>query len=266
MKIRLFILCLLLASKIEAQELSRKDFERVSILSINDTMILNLASYGKPIYVYKDSNQIKFKCGVRNSIIEYPINYGLLSGIDRGEFGGGLYYRPNNRNSDSFIVNNNNKPFLKEGQCDLFIKPTSPICKKLEGSVKVISDNVKSIFTFKKELYVMCGLMHLSTSLGTLYKLNYDTSGIQYTEFLNLGEAPFVHQVYNGSIYLLLDTKFCKLKSDFSYEVISSNMIWNSLNPNSLEFGDSNTVFIGVQGGFVIMSLNNGQYEFYKVK
>lgn len=63
--------------------------------------------------------------------------------------------------------------------------------------------NIKSIFEYKGELFFLESLEHMYLNTGSLYKIEYDGTGISIKECLNLKECPISYFIFNEILYVI---------------------------------------------------------------
>lgn len=115
--------------------------------------------------------------------ITIQLNDGYIQGYNRGEWGGGLLFKP--YESDSLLL--------------------------------LIEDNIKSIYPVKDGFIVIAGLAHMSRDRGAIYCIHRDMNGIFITcKLHDLPSSPKESQVLtNDEIQLILRNK--------EYYILKSN-------------------------------------------
>jgi len=158
------------------------------------------------------------------------LSNGTLIGINRGEWGGQLTFKP------------------------------SDTTKKI---VEIKKGNIKFIFSFKDNVYFIEGLAHLSMSSGALYELENINDSFTFKKLIDFEDAPEAIEIFQDKILIATHENFYVIK-DFKKELIFQDTFWSSLYPNSIAALDDKNVFIGMRGGIVKLDLTTKTLKFYK--
>ncbi|MDJ1470822.1 hypothetical protein [Xanthocytophaga flava] len=165
----------------------------------------------------------------RNST-ELKIPKGMLVGVDHGEWGGKLIFKPT---------------------------------LKTKESVEIKSGNIQFIFSFQDKIYFIEGLAHLSISEGSLYELSISNQKFTYRKILDFEDAPEAFTIYRDRLLIVTHKNFYLLK-DFKKKLIFKDAFWQTLYPNSIAAIDEQTIYIGLRGGIVRLDLVKKTMKFYK--
>jgi len=157
---------------------------------------------------------------------------GTLVGINRGEWGGQLTF-----------------------------KPSDPTKKAID----IKSGNIKFIFEFKNKIYFIEGLAHMTYSGGAIFEL--DTTGYKFTftKLVDFDDAPEAFTIYKDKFLIATHENFYIVKN-FKKERVFKETFWSSLYPNSIAVLDDKNVFIGIRSGIVKLDLIDQSLTFYKYK
>lgn len=155
---------------------------------------------------------------------------GSLKGVDHGEFGGSLTFRPDDNSIQPVVI--------KEG-------------------------NVKFVFSYKNKIYFIEGLAHADYSGGALYELTRNGNNFSYTKLLDFEDAPEAFTIYEGQFLIVAHESFYIVK-DLKVERLFKHAFWTGLYPNSIAAFDEENVFIGMRGGIVKLDLTEDKVVFYK--
>lgn len=155
---------------------------------------------------------------------------GMLKGVNNGEWGGELFYEPDNVDS---------------------------------LNVRIKKGNIVYIFEQQDSLYFIEGLAHLFTSTGTVFQLYRSGNTFRYRKVLDLDDAPEVFLRKGSTLYIAGSGSFYLLKG-LQKVVLFEKLFWRGLYPNSLVALDDNTVFVGIRSGFVRLDLKERKATFYK--
>jgi len=161
---------------------------------------------------------------------ELRLPNGILTGIDKGEWGGSLTFN----------------------STDSTIKP-----------VEIKSGNIKFIFKFKDNIYFIEGLAHMSFREGALYELETTNDSFIYKKLLDFVDAPEAFTIYRDKFLIATHENFYVVK-DFKKELVFKDTFWRSLYPNSIAVIDDKSVFLGIRSGIVMLDLTTKTMKFYK--
>lgn len=163
---------------------------------------------------------------------ELKIEGGTLVGIDRGEWGGQLSFKPEDTTKKSVAI--------KRG-------------------------NIKFIFKFKDKIYFIEGLAHMSYSGGALFELNTTSKHFTFTKLVDFNDAPEAFAIYNGKFLIATYENFY-IVQDFKKELVFKEVFWSGLYPNSIAVIDDKNVFLGMRSGIVRLNLATKTMKFYMYK
>lgn len=163
---------------------------------------------------------------------QLKITKGTLIGLDHGEWGGKLLFKP---------------------------------ASKIKKSIEIKSGNIKFIFLFQDKIYFIEGIAHLSISEGALYKLNISGGKFTYQKIVDFEDSPQAFTVYRDSLLIATFQNFYLVK-DSKKELVFKDTFWRSLYPNSIATVDGRNVFLGIRGGIVQLDLVTKTMKFYKPK
>lgn len=180
---------------------------------------------------------------------ELKTKQGVFIGVDHGEWGGSLYFYPNEKNTLE-----ESEPNKKEG---------FTFCRN-EYLVK--EGNTPFIFEFLGKLYFTNGLTHMGFDDGELFELHIvDNNEIFYRLIGDLHSCP--------SQVLMLDNKvlFVTFKSLILFEnnnltTLIEHSVFSGTYPNSIVSYDEGNIFVGMRGGYLKVDLIANNFIFYKYK
>jgi len=155
---------------------------------------------------------------------------GILTGIDRGEWGGKLLFEPSN--------------------------------KKLK-TIEIKDGNIKGIFNFQGKIYFIEGLAHMSFSFGALYELDRNGDKFSYKKLIDFEDAPEAFTTYRDEMLVATHSNFYIVRN-FQKELIFKDAFWYSLYPNSIAALNDQNIFMGIRGGIVKIDLTDKTFKFYK--
>ncbi len=188
-------------------------------------------NYSNDDYLVKNikNNLVIEKTKYRNNS-ELIISNGKLFGSNGGEWGGELFFIPNNKE-------------LKK--------------------IKIKDGNIVDIFKFQNKIYFIEGLAHLSISEGALYELEINNNTFNFEKLIDFEDAPAAITTYKNKIYVASHQNFYEVEN-FQKKKIFGNEFWTSLYPNSIAIFNEENVFIGMRSGFARINLKNKKINFYR--
>lgn len=212
-----------------SQEYTSKDFVEIKLPKVNSKEWFELNYSRNEIKVSTDNGIIKMTKAGKDQDAILDINDGQLIGTDHGEWGGKIEF---------LLKGTNDKRLIKEG-------------------------NVKFIFRFNNEIYFIEGLAHLSTSKGTMYRLDKSNATYSPVKVIEFEDAPEAMSVFGDNIYIACHESFFIVK-DLNKEAIFKDTFWISLYPNSLVVIDENNVYLGLRGGYAKLDIAKKNIRFFK--
>lgn len=144
-------------------------------------------------------------------------------GVDRGEFGGGLYL--NEYKQDE-------KPFF--------------------------SANIKALIPINDDLYIISGTAHMNFSGGAIHVIrNYKvpTTPIQITLLPDAPSAILIKKSWNGSEQIIMagHSSLMEFTPDSQIQIIAFKAFWRGLYPSSIvEYNKS--YYIGIRSGVAVVT------------
>ncbi|HAO07548.1 MAG TPA: hypothetical protein DCQ50_11250 [Chryseobacterium sp.] len=163
---------------------------------------------------------------------ELKIRGGTLVGINRGEFGGQLTFKPTDTTKKSINI--------KRG-------------------------NIKFIFNFQNKVYFIEGLAHMGYSGGAIFELNITNNNFTFTKLVDFDDAPEAFTIYKDKFLIATHENFY-IVQDFKKELIFKETFWSGLYPNSIAAIDDKNVFVGIRSGIVKLDLTTKTMKFYRYK
>jgi hypothetical protein len=218
------------------------------------------------IHVSFANGKLLLKKQERNSsIVTKESKDGTLIGVDNGEFGGGLYYKPNDTTKKYIEVNGSIKQAKDDAFGEHLYSLERPSRENITGKIPVKYGNIQDIFFFNEKLFSLEGLAHLGTSEGAIYELDVAKDKISYKEVLRLTDAPMAYALNDGAIYLATFERFYIIRN-LKLKLIADKLFWQSLYPNSVAVKDSKHIYVGMRAGYAIINTHNRKIVFYRLK
>jgi hypothetical protein len=161
---------------------------------------------------------------------ELKIASGTLLGIDNGEWGGQLTFKP---------------------------EDTS------KKSIEIKGGNIKFIFNFRGKTYFIEGLAHMGYNGGAIFELETTNNKFTFTKLVDFDDAPMAFAIYKDKFLIATFENFY-IVEDFKKELVFEKTFWRGLAPNSIAVLDDKNVFIGITSGIIKLDLTEKILKFYK--
>jgi len=200
----------------------------------------------------------------RSNTTTFALKDGELLGVDNGEWGGGLYFKPADTTRKTFFINGrpgptSNDPF----RGGLMIPKSNPLNERLKGRFLIARGNVKFIFPYQNSLFYMTGLAHMGLNSGALYRLGLQKDSFTVSMEEDFGEEPEAMTIYNDTIYIVTYEGFCMVNQR-GKEQVFTKLFWGGLYPGSIAIADEHHIYIGMRGGYSVIDLPARQLKFYQ--
>ncbi len=250
-----------------AQDYSLKDFIACPIpkrLS-KEWYEFNRASDRKFIFSLKNGKiQIdKFKS---NSNVIFDIPNGKLIGINKGEWGGGLFFKAKDSTKQFFVNGKNMNEIRPNSFISLMYDENDPLAKILKESKRIKGGNVSFIFKFNDSICFMGGLAHMGDNYGNLYKLQSTDNSFIISKAIKLGSSPDAMYIYKDILYIAGNKGFYMIDKNWQVTTVFDELFWQGLRPTSVLVLDKKNVFVTIVGGYVKINPENKKMTLYKAK
>ena len=163
------------------------------------------------------------------------VSDGFLVGLNKGEFGGGLYFIETD-GLDGYEIAN----FL----------------------------NIRSIFEYNSRYFSIEGLAHLGGQRGQIIEIFKEDKLWRHKSITRLVEAPALIADYGKEKIIITSQYILKFGQDFKItEILKSPMYWGILYPSSI-IVDKNDVYLAMRKGVLKIKAFNTlpEYEWYVPK
>jgi hypothetical protein len=157
---------------------------------------------------------------------------GYLVGLNKGEFGGGLY----------------------------FIKPDG-----LDGYEMAGYLNIHNIFEYNSKYFAIEGLAHLGGQRGQIIEIFKEDTVWKYKSLTSLMEAPKLITDYKNEKVIVTSQYVLKFGNDFKVsEILKSPIYWGMLYPSSILI-EKNDLYLAMRQGVLKIKQFNStpEYEWY---
>jgi len=271
LQLHFFILACItgISFKVAAQNIPLSDFEETEIPAPYTTAWYPLNNSKTSFTVSIINKKLNVSKARRSDRIEYDLKEGKLYAINNGEFGGGLYYKPNDTTIKQIYVNGNlqdktvpmgNKIPMLAG-----VQYNEDRFGFLNGAIYLSHGNYQKIFSFNNSVYIQSGTTHMGFIEGNFSKLTKDQTGFTITSMLDMDDCPMAFCIFKNTIYLAGFKSF-RIINNWKDKIVKQDLFWQTLNPNSVAVSNAQTVYIGIRSGFVQLNSITGEIKFYKYK
>jgi len=195
--------------------------------------------------------------------VSYNIPGGQLFAHDGGEWGGDLYFIPNDTTSNLYVDGKKAALIKKFFTLNAFKKTL----KKLYDTphINVMGGNIRCIFSYKDSLFFMEGLAHMGINQGAIYKIQFQNNNFQIEKMLDFDDAPRIISVYNKQLCVVTMKRFYIIKN-WKKDLILNNIWGYGFYPNSIAVLDSRNIYVGTIDGYAKIDVKTKRLTFYKYK
>ncbi|MDB5002849.1 MAG: hypothetical protein JWQ34_1074 [Mucilaginibacter sp.] len=200
---------------------------------------------------------------------QVQLNTGTFLAMDLGEWGGALYYLPNDTSKRKFLVNgesqdvNSNFPMIgvpKIPSISRFYK------KKL---LRVLYGNISDFTPYSDSTFLIAE-GNLPTDInnkapGALYKLFVKSDGFNYSKIADIHDSSGKIATYKDFIFSTTFQGFYSVNNG-KVEMLFDNLFWKWLNPNSIVAINEHHIYVGMYGGYAEIDAVKKRLIFYKYK
>jgi hypothetical protein len=251
-----------------AQIYSEKDFVKIPLPNDKSAEWYQLdTSRDKSFSVSIVKGKLYIYENIYTSIKTCQIPDGLFLGIDIGEWGGSLIYKPSDTTRKVFYVNgkavelNQKVPSFK-----MFISNNDPMIKLITKSyVPITGPNVRLLFPWRNKLFFTVGDDEIMMNLASLYQLQIKGDSITYAKLFQIHDIPHAVAIYHKALYMATFRGFYKITNQ-KIEKLFDKLSWFGFNPNSVAVRNEKNIYVGMHNGYAKINLRTKQIVFYKHK
>jgi hypothetical protein len=176
MKTIIHLLFFLLSSvQVIGQVLNHENFVEIELPLPETTAWYQLNQNSQGVKVSIDHGSLKTELvKVPKGDVIYQLPHGTLLAKNRGEFGGKLYYRPNEKSVKRITINGKLDSQLQKPHLPFLNLPF----KEEENEVNYFAlrgGDINSFFKINDTLYFTSGLAHMGSNTGSLNRLKYSS-------------------------------------------------------------------------------------------
>lgn len=230
-----------------------EEFEETSLEMEFDRKFLAILNHSDDFSVEVSDDELIVKRN-KNYVFKpdfqlFKTKKGILVGIDRGEFGGSLYFYPNEKDA------------LKDFEEDKL----NDFCFNYKKYL-VKEDNTNFIFEFLAKLYFTTGLAHMGFDNGELFQLHItDNNEVFYRQIADLYSSPNEFLIIDNKILFVTHESLLLFENN-ELTTLIEHPIFADTYPNSIAIYDEENIFVGMRGGFLKVDLIVNNFIFYKYK
>ena len=257
----LFLLACLVG---QAQEFPLSDFSPARIPQVNDSAWYQLSHSKNEMKVEWRDGAARISSWKYSPEVDYSLpGKGSLMGVNMGEFGGGLYYKPADSRDSVFYVNGKTGPTQRSFFRGLMVPLANPIHQRLKGYSRIANGNVLGIFQYKDSLFYLDGLAHMGLVIGGLYSVVVKRDSFAIARVADLGDCPLAYLADESRLWIVT-MQGLLLVENGQVNRILSHVFWNGLYPNSICLDPRGTLYVGLRGGYAKVDVKTWQVMFFK--
>lgn len=271
MNLRILIVLLLLNSTCMGQVYNLNEFVESPIPKASSKELTGLY-HAKVFSVQVTGGKLQLtNAAPYPSTLKYKTPLGIFWAENKGEWGGGVYYKPNDTTIKVVYVNG--KPLTIKDYTYLHDTNdrTAPLNFLISGLFLINPHNSNALFNFKGKLYFIntygSNLRNNSGSVEQIVQHRNNaitTSSIAGFETTpDLRNNPTAVTTKKNKIYVITDGGFYVIKHR-KKELILKNMFWQNLAPQSVAVAGRKEVYVGIRGGYVKINPIKKTYIFYR--
>ena len=225
------------------------------------------ASYSDNVVLTVNQNQLTASVVKSHSEIPEPDNKlkvhgGYILGSDRGEFGGCVFFAPE-QDVDNVLINLEDKSIPYEWR--LRFTDYSEFFGHTEGQYSLVNENFRGFAEYECRKFVFTGLAHMGIDEGCFYELVFENDIWVMKEILNLDSCPEVFTQAGEKLYLATSGYLAEINlagDKPTMKVIVEGVDWGCLYPNTMIYAN-NSLFVGMRGFVYEYDLNSGNATWY---
>jgi len=212
MKILLTLIAICLCFTGIGQTYSKGDFAPYPIPIPNSEAWYKLDTSKASFAVSINGGQLLITKDQKLSGKEYTLAEGKLLALDLGEWGGGLYYRPDDTLKQTFYVNGEPVNANNKLENYNFVLRTNPARTLIRGKHLLLAGgNTPAIVPYKDNWFFIQGLP-VGPNHGWLSQLVVQRDSFVITKILNLDAMPTAISVYNDEVFIATFDGFMVLR------------------------------------------------------
>jgi hypothetical protein len=214
------------------------------------------ANYHKHFFVNLINGRLQVTRQVSSSAKIYPLAGGSLVALNVGEWGGGLYFKPDDTTRTSLIVNQKTVPVTREerySMLNMFL--TDPNFKLNDAWLGIVYGNASAsaVTPFNGSLLVGLGYFSFTENEGSLLKVTRTEGGFTTEKLMDLDNVPVAITTRNNKIYIATSKGLIVTESG----QIMLRLHWNSARfwINSMAMTDERHIYLGLKNGYAKLDL-----------
>jgi hypothetical protein len=268
MKCKLTIFNILLCLNCLAQSYSQTDFTLYSIPQFNSVAWYKVDTSKISFSVSITDNRLQIAKYTEASGKECLFSLGTLVALDVGEWGGGLYFKPNDTSKKYFSVNG--KPIKADDQIGNFktflLKTDSRMSLIARKHVLISPGNTQAVVPYQNSWIYIHSFTNMQGNHGLLSKLNVQNDSFFVSEILDLNAITEAIAVYKQKIFIVTYNGFYCINEQngqWSKLLEFDELFWKGLYPNSIAAINERNIYVGMRGGYAKIDLKKKGIKFY---
>jgi hypothetical protein len=261
MKSALTLFIISLCLNCAAQTYSLNDFMLYQIPIVHSKEWIKLNNSLKSFAVSVVDGKLHITAYQEITSKEYSIVGGKLLALDRGEWGGGLYYRPDDTSKKTIIVNGR-----AVGTDKLLAQSNRMIHINSDGLIKggyfLIAPGNIAVCAHYKNSWLFTQTMFPEQRNGWLSQLTVKNDSFEFSKMIDLGAAPLALTIATDNIFVVTYNAFYSILNG-KKEAELNNLFWQGLYPNSIAVIDKKNIYIGMRAGYAWIDLMTKDIRFY---
>lgn len=199
----------------------------------------------------------------------YKMPHGRLLGINIGEWGGGLYYLPDDTLQKEYTINNKPVKLEKHPNILFFYRKQDGLKDSLKNipmvslSILHMQSNIHHLFAWKDTVCIAAGLAHMGENDGEIYALTLQDNAITLTKKVTLKGEPEAIAIKGDNIYVAEFDNFCVIRN-WVRQPIFEKIFWWGLGPSSIAVKNEHEIYVGITGGYTRIDAVKKELKFYK--
>ncbi|TSJ35915.1 hypothetical protein FO440_23635 [Mucilaginibacter corticis] len=263
----LFLLCACLWSNGYAQRYAVSDFKQVPAPALSSKLFYALNASRYAFAVSMLHGRLRINQTRDSTIREYRVPEGKLIAIHLGEFGGGLFFKPNDTTIRQVYVNGKSQPMEP---------PFSPLRgaisantheydELLRGTFLLKGGNVQRLFKFRDSLFMMEGLVFMEYSYGAVNYVGVKGDSVITREVQKLEDGPMAFSNYGDELYIATFRGLYRTRK-WQKQLLLDKLTWGFFSPNSVAIKDLKHIYVGMNGGYVWVDAIRKKVTYFEYK
>lgn len=222
------------------------------------------STYHKHFVVDMVDGRLHITRQVSSSVKTYPVAGGSLIALNVGEWGGGLYYKPDDTTCTGLIVNQKMVPILrKERYSMVSMLLSDPNFKLNDAPLASIHDNgnASAITPFKGSLLVGIGHFSFTDDEGSLLMVTRTEDGFTTEKLMDLGDAPVAITTNKDKIYIATNKGLVVV--DNGQVTLKLPWVSDRFWVYNMAMKDERHIYMGLEKGYAKLDIITKKFTIY---